>query len=54
MQWNLDLLRAKGMTKCVRYNKVLFHIFYHYWGKANRSLYQGLPYIGVHYIEVPL
>ena len=54
MQWNLDLLRAKGMTKCVRYNKVLFHIFYHYWCKANRSLYQGLPYIGVHYIEVPL
>ena len=54
MQWNLDLLRAKGMTKCVRYNKVLFHIFYHYWGKANRSLYQGLPYIGVRYIEVPL
>ena len=34
--------------------RLLFHIFYYYWGKTNRSLYQGLPYIGVHYIEVPL
>ena len=22
--------------------EVLFHIFYHYWGKENRSLYRGL------------
>ena len=28
---------------------VLFHIFYYYWGKENRSLYRGLRYI-----EVPL
>ena len=33
---------------------VLFHIFYYYWGKENRSLYRGLRYIEVRYIEVPL
>ena len=31
-----------------------FHIFYYYWGKENRSLYRGLRYIEVLYIEVPL
>ena len=36
------------MTK-IRYIEVLFHIFYYYWGKENRSLYRGLCYI-----EVPL
>ena len=25
-----------------RYIQVLFHIFYYYWGKENRSLYRGL------------
>ena len=30
------------------------YFMYYYWGKTNRSLYQGLPYIGVRYIEVPL
>ena len=34
--------------------EVHFHIFYYYWGKENRSLHQGLCYIGVRYIEVPL
>ena len=29
------------------YIEVLFHMFYFYWGRENRSLYQG-----VHYIEV--
>ena len=37
-----------------RHIEVLFHIFYHYWGKKNRSLYRGLRYIEVRYIEVPL
>ena len=37
-----------------RYIEVHFHIFYYYWGKENRSLYQGLRYIEVRYIEVPL
>ena len=37
-----------------RYIEVLFHIFYYYWGKENRSLYRGLRYIEVRYIEVPL
>ena len=32
----------------------LFHMFYYHWGKENRSLYQGLRYIKVRYIEVPL
>ena len=31
-----------------------FTVFYYYWGKVNRSLYQGLRYIDVHYIEVLL
>ena len=37
-----------------RYVEVLFHIFYCYWGKENRSLYRGLRYTEVRYIEVPL
>ena len=40
--------------KRFHYIKVLFHMFYDYWGKENCSLYQGLRYIEVHYIEVPL
>ena len=37
------------------YNKVLFHIFYYYWGKENCPLYRGLCLMEVHYIiEVPL
>ena len=36
------------------YIEVLFHIFYYYWGKENRSLHRGLCCIEVHYIEVPL
>ena len=27
--------------------EVLFHIFYYYWGKENRSLYRGLRHIDV-------
>ena len=37
-----------------RYIEVLFHIFCYYWGKENQALYQGLRYIEVCYIEVPL
>ena len=36
-----------------RYIKVLFHAFDYYWGKENRSVYRGLRYIEVRYIEVP-
>ena len=43
------------------YNEVSFYwgffffdIFYYYWGKENILLYQGLRYIEVHDIEVPL
>ena len=25
--------------------EVLFHIFYYYWGKENRSLYRGLSFV---------
>ena len=46
--------RAKGLAKFVRYNEVLFCIFYYYWGNENRSLYGGLCYIEARYIEVPL
>ena len=31
-----------------------FVYFYYYWGNENRSLYGGLCYIEVRYIEVPL
>ena len=36
------------------YIEVLFHTFYYYCGKENCSLYRGLLYIEVRYIEVPL
>ena len=37
------------------YIKVLFLIFYYYWGEwCNRSLYRGLRYIEVCFIEVLL
>ena len=32
--------------------EVLFHRFYYYWSNENRSLYRGLRYIEVRYIEV--
>ena len=32
----------------------LFHVSYYDWGKENRSLFRGLRYIEVRYIEVPL
>ena len=37
-----------------RYIEVLFHIFYYYSGKQNRSLYRGLRYMEVRYIKVSL
>ena len=37
-----------------RHIEVLFHIFYYYWGKEDRSFYPGLRYIEVHYIKVAL
>ena len=36
------------------YTKVVFHMFYYYWGKENRFLYRGLLYTKVCYIKVPL
>ena len=36
-----------------RYIEVLFHLFYCYRGKENRSSYAGLRYIEVRDIEVP-
>ena len=36
IQWNLEKRRAR-----FRYIEVLFHIFYYYLGKENRSLYRG-------------
>ena len=37
-----------------RFFEVLFHISYYYWAKATRSLYRGLRYIEVRYIDVLL
>ena len=36
------------------YIEVFFHTSCYDWGKENRSLYRGLRYIEVRYIEVPL
>ena len=47
-----DLQNMFTITR-FRYIKVLFHAFYYYWGKENRSQYRGLRYIEVRYIEVP-
>ena len=38
--------------RCNEGLKVLFYTFRNYWGKENRSLYRGLRYIEVRYIEV--
>ena len=58
LQWNLDIAKCQGTEKKngfaltrFRYIKVLFHIFYYYWGKENHSLHRGLRYIEVRYIE---
>ena len=40
--------------KRFRYIVVLFHIFCYYWGKEDSSLYRGLRYIEVRYIEISL
>ena len=37
-----------------RFFEVLCHISYYYWAKATRSLYRGLRYIEVRYIDVLL
>ena len=47
-----DLRNMFTITR-YRYIKVLFHAFDYYWGKEDRSLYRGLLYIEVRYIEVP-
>jgi len=59
MQWNLDLMKCGDWQNVFaiprfRYIKALFHIFYYYWGKENRSFFQGLRYLQVCYIEVLL
>ena len=36
------------------YLELIFHIFYYYLSKKNRSLYQGLCHVEVCYIEVLL
>ena len=38
----------------VRYSGALFHTFYYYWAEKYRSLYRGLRYVGVLYMEAPL
>ena len=60
VQWNLDMKGQGTGNNITGYNEVsfnwvfFFHIFYYYWGKENILLHQGLCYIEVHYIEVPL
>ena len=49
----IDWQHLFAITK-FRYVEVLFHIFYYFWGKENRSLYRGLRYIEVRFIRVPL
>ena len=53
IQWNFDIAKDQGTRKNVfpitrfPYLEVLFHIFYHCWGKQNRSFYPGVRYIEV-------
>ena len=53
-------MRAKGLAKFVCNNEVLLYqgsfsyMYCYYWGNQNSLLYQGLHYIEVHYIKVPL
>ena len=60
VQWNLDLTKGQATGKmCLPYQRGFvtsrfFFISYHDWGKENCSLYRGLCYTEVHYIEVPL
>ena len=57
---NLHVMRAKGLAKFVCNNEVLLYqgsfsyMYCYYWGNQNSLLYQGLHYIEVHYIKVPL
>ena len=59
MYSHLDITKGQGTGKNLfaitrfRYIEVLLVIFYYYWGKENRSLYRGLRYIEVRFIEVP-
>jgi len=48
------MTKGQGTGKMCSLYRSSFHIFYHYWGKENRSLYRGFRYIEVRYIEVPL
>jgi len=53
VQWKLNLTKGprdwKSLFATMRFRciKVLFHIFYYYWGRENSSLYQGLQYIDI-------
>ena len=51
IQWNTHCIRLNDgprdwqnvfVIKRFRYIEVLFHMFYYYWGKENRSLYRWL------------
>ena len=48
--WRLD----PPLITRFRYIEVRLHICYYYWGEEDRSLYRGLCYIKVRYIEVLL
>ena len=48
--WRLD----PPLITRFRYIEVRLHICYYYWGEEDRSLYRGLCYIDVRYIEVLL
>ena len=52
LQWNFDLTKCQGTGKLVRYIEVLFHTLHYYWDDKYRTLYRGLRYIEVRYIEV--
>ena len=61
VQWNHNITKGQGQGTgkiCLPYNVALywgsFSLFYCYWGTQNHSLYRGLHYIEVCYIEVLL
>ena len=50
----MGLTKGQFTDKICALHRVLLHIFYYYWGKENRLLYRGPPYVRVCYIEFPL
>ena len=43
IQWNFEVVSAKGLGKLVCYIEVLFHTLHDYWAEKYCFLHRGLP-----------